>query len=165
MQETNEKDEKIGPSYKKGRQSRSTKKIESVKSVKRWKSASETTRRRKDKKKFKRSWKSQRYTEHFQYQISEEANPHPQSQKQRRRSGQDETRNRQCFFAKFYEDLYEGESWLHRRRYGLAHWRWKNTSQPTQLHPRVYKKMRFKMPSTDWKEGKRKIAMEYELSS
>ena len=28
--------------------------------------------------------KSQRYKEHVQYQISEEANPHPQSQKQRR---------------------------------------------------------------------------------
>ena len=40
--------------------------------------------------------RGQRNKEHFQYQICEEANPHLQSQKQRRRNYQSEARNFKC---------------------------------------------------------------------
>ena len=45
----------------------------------------------------KKSGKSQRHKKYHQHQICEKAYPHPQSQKQGRRSSQDETRNCQCF--------------------------------------------------------------------
>ena len=88
---------KSGPSYKKGRLRPSTKKSESVKSAKRSKNISGKTKGRKDKKEFRRSWKSQRNKKHSQYQISEETNPYPKGQRQRRRNHQDKRRNCQRF--------------------------------------------------------------------
>ena len=56
--DTQGKDKEILPSYKKGRRLRSTTKNESVRSAKRSKNVSETTKGRQDKKKFRRSWKN-----------------------------------------------------------------------------------------------------------
>ena len=83
--------------------------------------------------------KSQRCKEHFQYQISEEANPHP---KVKNKEGE-AVKTRQGIanvFAKFYEDLYEGEVGYTEEDMDSRTDDEKNTSQPTQLHPRVYKK-------------------------
>ena len=63
---------------------------------------------KKTRKNSKDSGKGQGYKEHIQYQISEKANSHPQSQKQRWRS----RKTRQGIaniFEEFYEELYKGE--------------------------------------------------------
>ena len=94
VQKAKGKDDKILALIQERKSTAKNEKEKSEKSAKRSKSASETTRGRNDKKNSKDPGRSQRYKEHFQYQISEEANPHPQSQKQRRRSRKDETGNR-----------------------------------------------------------------------
>ena len=125
-----------GPRTRKDVNCEDTKKKKTVKSAKRSKSVSET-KRRKDKKKSQDLGRSQRYKEHVQYQTSEEANPHPQNQEQRRLNYQYETGNRKRICEILWRLVWRWRR-LHRRRYGLAHLKMKNRSQPTQLHPRVY---------------------------
>ena len=52
--------------------------------------------------------RTHRDKERLQYQIGEEANPHPKSQKQKGETHQHKTRDRNVF-AEFFENVYEGE--------------------------------------------------------
>ena len=80
-----------------------------MKSAKRSKSASETTRDRKDKKKFKRSWKKSKVTRNIS--SIESVKKRILIPKVKNKDGE-AVKTRQGIanvFAKFYEDLYEGE--------------------------------------------------------
>ena len=92
---------KFWPSYMKGRRLRSMKKSEFVKSAKGSKSVSKSTKEGQDKKNSKDPGRSQRYKEHFQYQISEEANLHPQNQEQSRRKQSKRDRESQMLMRNY----------------------------------------------------------------
>ena len=97
-QERNEKDERIRALIQERKTIAKSKKNrirEISKEIK--KCIRDSKRLKRQEKKPNKSGKSQRYKEYLQYQVSEQANPHPQSQKQGRRSCQDETRYCQCF--------------------------------------------------------------------
>ena len=138
-QETKGKMKKFWPSYKKGNQLRRMRRenqrnLRKDQQVHQRQPRDENTR-----KNAKTLGRNQRYKEHFQYQISEKANPHLQNQKQRRRSRKDETGNRKCI-CKILRGLVWRWRRIHWGRHGLAHWRWQTISQPTQLHPRGNRK-------------------------
>ena len=85
-------------------------------------------KRSKRQEKSKRSWKKSKVQGTFPVlKISEEAIRHPRSQKQRRRSRNDDTVNRKCICKILWRFVWRWRS-LHWRRYGLAHWRWQNRS-------------------------------------
>ena len=144
---------KFWPSYKKGRRRRSMKKSESAKFSKKKKHCIRDKRRtRQDK--IRWSWKN-----------SEEQGTSPVSNRWRNESSSPKSKTKkekpsrreresQMFTLNFTKLVRKRGKW-HRTRNRVAHRRrWKiliNTYPFQNLH-----KMRFKMPSTDWKKGKAK---------
>ena len=68
-------------------------------------------------------------------------------------------------FAKFYEDFFEGEVGYTEEDMDSRTEDEKNTSQPTQHHPRVYKKRDSRCHRPIKKKGKQRQQWNYELSS